>query len=255
LAILALSAASDSKRALEYHRFEVTPIAKIEIFGPTVSPFVVKVLAAADYKRLNYTHQDYLSLSELSKLNPETRKVPFVLFDGALTYDSTVILERFDQLQQASALVSDDSVVAAQQRLLEDWTDESFYWYMMAFRWNKKNEHRTIEQNSVFVPKPVRVFAKPLLRLLIGRMPKAQGLGRLPYSMLITEFGKRLDDLVVLLGEKPFFYADRPSVADFSIFGVFSTGCSQVTPDFAEQVSLRSPLVEWRARVEDAISR
>ena len=80
-----------------------------------------------------------------------------------------------------------------------------------------------------------------------------QGLGRLPYDMLIAEFGERLDDLALLLGKQAFFYSDRSSVADFAIYGVFSTGLGEdVTPDFSEQVSQRSALVDWHERVKEA---
>jgi glutathione S-transferase len=223
----------------------------IEIFGPTVSPFVVKVLAAADYKRLSYTHREQVSIRELSKLNPGTGKVPVVRFDGEVVYDSTLILRRFDQVQPSPTLVSEDTTIAAHQRMLEDWSDESFYWYNQALRWSPKNEDRTIAQNSRFVPALVRPFAKPLLRRLVGRQPKAQGLGRLPYDMLLAEFGERLDDLATLLGKQAFFFSDRPSVADFAIYGVVSTGCAEkVTPDFPEQVSKRPALADWRTRVE-----
>jgi glutathione S-transferase len=224
----------------------------IEIIGPTVSPFVVKIIAAADYKRFSYTHREDVSIRELSKLSPVTGKIPVVVFDGEVVYDSTLILRRFDQVQPSPALLSEDATIAAQQRMLEDWSDESFYWYMQALRWSTENEHRTIAQNSRFVPAPVRPFAKPLLRRLVGKQPKAQGLGRLPYDMLIAEFGERLDDLAMLLGKQAFFYSDRPSVADFAIYGVFSTGCAEeVTPDFTEQVSQRAALVDWHKRVEE----
>ena len=92
----------------------------IRIFGPTVSPFVVKVIAAADYKRLSYTHQEHVSIRELSKLNPATGKVPVVRVGGEIVYDSTLILRRLDQLQPAPTFVSDDVVIAAKQRMLED---------------------------------------------------------------------------------------------------------------------------------------
>jgi glutathione S-transferase len=224
----------------------------IEILGPTVSPFVVKIMAAADYKGLAYTHREDVSIRELAKLNPVTGKIPIVVFDREVVFDSTLILRRFDQVQPTPALLSEDATIAAQQRMLEDWSDESFYWYSQALRWSPENEHRTIAQNSRFVPAPLRPFAKPLLRRLVGKQPKAQGLGRLPYDMLIAEFGERLDDLVMLLGKQAFFYSDRPSVADFAIYGVFSTGCAEeVTPDFAEQVSRRATLVDWRRRVEE----
>ena len=65
--------------------------------------------------------------------------------------------------------------------------------------------------------------------------------------------GERLDDLVQLLGSNRFFYSQRPSAADFAIYGVFSTGFQEdVTPDFAELVSQRPELTDWYKRVEDA---
>ncbi len=97
----------------------------IEIIGPTVSPFVGKILAAAGYKRLAYTHTEQGSIRELKKYNPATRKGPIVLFDGAAGYDSTVILRRFDHEPPSPALLSDDANIAARQQMLEDWSDES----------------------------------------------------------------------------------------------------------------------------------
>lgn len=195
-----------------------------------------------------------MSIRELAKLNPVTGKVPVVRIDGESVFDSTLILRRFDELQPTPRLLSSDLVTAAKQRLLEDWSDESLYWNSQAIRWNVRNEARTIAQNSRFVPAILRPFAKPLLRRLVGTQPQKQGLGRLPYDLLISEFGKRLDDLVVLLGESPFFYSDEPSVADLAIYGVFHSGCSEgVTPDFSEQVEKRSELISWRDRLEKLI--
>ena len=228
----------------------------IRIIGPGVSPFVTKVVAAADYKRLPYTHQDYVSIRALAKLNPVTKKVPFVRIGGETVIDSTLILRRFDQLQSNPRLFCEDVAIAAKQRLLEDWSDESLYWNVQALRWCAENEHRTIAQNTSFVPAPLRLFAKPLLRALVGRQPKAQGLGRLPYELLVSELGNRLNDLTLILGDRAFFHSNQPSAADFAIYGVFRTGCSEnVTPDFAEQVAKRPALVEWQARVEQAIRR
>ncbi len=227
----------------------------IEIFGPKVSPFVIKVLAAADYKSLNYTHQEHVSIRELSKLNPITGKVPVVRINGEVVYDSTLILSRFDLEKPQPALLSADEEVAAKQRMLEDWSDESFYWYNQAIRWAPKNENRTIQQNSRFVPAVVRPFAKPLLRSLVGKQPKAQGLGRLTYTDLLSEFEKRLEDLEVQLGNEKFFFSGSPSAADFSLAGVFSTGyLEDVTPDFKELVSKHKALVNWYTRME-GISR
>ena len=227
---------------------------KTRIIGPAVSPFVVKTLAAADYKGFAYEHSEYVGIRELGKYNSTTGKVPVALFDGEAVYDSTLILRRFDEIHSEKPLVSSDPTVASQQRILEDWADESLYWNMMAFRWHDKNEHRTIAQNARFVPAPVRLFAKPMLRRLVGRQTRAQGMGRLPYDMLVGELGKRLDDLVVLLTQHPFFCSDKPSIADFAIYGQVCTGSSEgITPDFAEIVEQRGALEDWRSRLETAM--
>ena len=87
---------------------------------------------------------------------------------------------------------------------------------------------------------------------MIGRSTKAQGLGRLPYPVMIRETGERLDDLVLLLAQRSFFYSSRPSVADFALRGQFKTGCSGATPDFEQLVSERPTLADWAKRVDEA---
>lgn len=227
----------------------------IEIFGPLVSPFVIKLLAAADYKGLEYRHQEYVGIRELRALNPITGKVPVARIDGEVLIDTSFIVRRFDEIQPTPALFSNDPLIAAKQRLLEDWSDESFYWYNQALRWAPQNEQRTIDQNSRFVPSPLRLFAKPLLRQLVGKQPMSQGMGRFPNEMLISELTQRFDDLVALLGDSPFFYSEQPSVADFAIYGVFNTGIEGgITPEFAELVSQRTKLSDWRLRVREKVS-
>lgn len=228
----------------------------IEIFGPLVSPFVVKLLAVADYKGLEYRHQEYVGIRELRTLNPITGKVPVTRIDGEVLIDTSFIVKRFDEIQSTPALFSKDPLIAANQRMLEDWSDEAFYWYNQALRWAPQNEPRTIEQNSRFVPTPLQLFAKPLLRQLVGKQPLSQGLGRLPIDMLITELTQRFDDLVALLGDRPFFYSEKPSVADFAIYGVFNTGIEGgITPEFAKLVSERPTLSDWRLRVKKTIGK
>ena len=74
--------------------------------------------------------------------------------------------------------------------------------------------------------------------------------------MLVRESGIRLDDLAVLLGDRPFFYADEPGAADFAIYRQRYTRSSKgITSDFAEQVDRREALVAWRKRLEDAMGQ
>lgn len=227
----------------------------IEIYGPTVSPFVVKVIAAAAYKQLEYTHHAYMTVREVYKVSPITGRIPVVSFDGEMVYDSTFITRRFDEIQPEKPLLSSDPKLRAKQRMLEDWSDESLYWYMMGLRWVKENAHRSVKQNSKYLPSVLRPVAGPLFRNFIGSRTRAQGFGRLPYRVLIGELGERLDDLVVILDDQTYFFGETPCVADFAIYGQMSTGMEDgVTPDFAEQVQQRSSLMDWQKRVSGAIN-
>jgi glutathione S-transferase len=229
-------------------------MSQITLFGSRLSPFVEKVARALQLKRLGFREVDVKSPFDLRRWNPTTGKMPVLELDGERIYDSTFILRRLDEVAPEPPLFAEDPATAAAQRLLEDWSDESLYWYLMALRWAKPNAAATIEQITGSVPSLLRPLVAPLIARQIGSTTRAQGLGRLPYDVLIHETGRVLDDLVTLLGRRPFFYADRISAADLAIYGELRAGLSGPTPDFAALVSERPALADHTKRVEDATS-
>jgi len=226
-------------------------MAEVTIVGARLSPFVTKVVGAASYKGIPFVLHEPTSMGEIRKANPVTRKMPVAFFGDERVHDSTFILRRFEEMAPEPPLLSSDPQVAAAQRQLEDWSDEALYWYVMALRWCAVNQARTVDQLRPYLPAPVRGLAGPLLRRVIGGSTRTQGLGRLPYAELVRETGERLDDLVLLLAQKSFFYSSRPSVADFALRGQFRTGCSGATPDFERLVSERPSLADWLKRVDE----
>jgi hypothetical protein len=85
-------------------------------------------------------------------------------------------------------------------------------------------------------------------------MPRVQGLGRLPYDLLLRETEARLDDLVALLGGRPFFHAEHAGAAGLAVYGQLHCGCSGPTPDFAAGVVARPTLGAFMRRAADAAS-
>ncbi len=125
---------------------------EITLYGSRISPFVEKVARALALKGLAYRAVDLKSPGDLKRWNPVTGKMPVLEIDGDKVYDSTFILRRLDEMQPDPPLFSDDPEVAAAQRMLEDWSDESLYWYVMALRWSPRNEAATIRQILPTVP-------------------------------------------------------------------------------------------------------
>jgi len=222
------------------------------LYGTRLSTFVEKVALALALKKVPYRLVPPSSPMDLRKWNPQTGKIPAIDLEGERLWDSTFILARLDERFPDPPLYSTDPAVAAAQRLLEDWSDESLYWYVMALRWTRKNAPASLSQ----IVAGLSAFFRPVARLVlprrVGRMPLAQGLGRLPDAVIVRELGHRLDDLVALLGRRKFFYADAPSAADLALYGQFSAMRSGPTPEAERLLNERPALADFMKRVEEA---
>lgn len=229
---------------------------RIRLFGTRGSPFVEKVARALEYKGLEFELVAFSGMGDVKKRNPETGKMPVVEIDGERVHDSTLIVRRLDEIKPSPPLLSPDPVVAAQQRLLEDWSDEALYWYVMAMRWAPENERATTDQvlGIMPAPAPLRPLIRRILTRKIGGMARAQGLARLPIGVLEQELGRLLDALVTILGDRPFFYADQPSVADLAIHGQLEAARSGPTPQAEGLINGRAALLDWIERLEQATS-
>lgn len=220
------------------------------MFGSRLSPFVEKVWRALALKKVGCELVEPKGPADFGKWNPQTRKMPALRLGGERLYDSTFILRRLDELFPEPRLSDANPEIAAAQELLEDWSDESLYWYGMALRWSKTNARATMEQIFASLPAPVRAIAKLVAGRQIAAATRAQGLGRLPEDVALRELARQLDHLVLVLGGRPFFHAERPSVADLALYGQFRMLRSGPTPAAAALLDERPALLAHMRRVE-----
>ncbi len=227
-------------------------MARLVLFGSPLSPFVQKVIRALKWKQLAFDLVQPRGIADFKKWNPQVKKMPVLQVDGERIYDSTFILRRLDELASGPPLFSADAGEAAAQHLLEDWADESLYWHVMALRWTLANASASADQllSQLSFPKWLQPLLKWLLTQKITRQARAQGFARLPAALLVRELELRLDDLVAVLGRKPFFYADRLSAADIAVMSQLTFGGLGTTPEVTRAVEARPNLVEWCKRVE-----
>jgi glutathione S-transferase len=222
------------------------------LYGSRLSPFVEKVARALQLKRVEFTVVDPRGPNDLKKWNPTTGKMPVLDLNGEKLLDSTLILRRIDELIPAPPLVSRDPEIAARQRFLEDWSDESLYWYTMALRWNPANSKATIAQLSAFVPAALRPVAGMVFSWQLGGQARGQGLARLPLGTVLDELGRRFNELEAFLGDGRYFFSDSVSVADLALFGQFATLRSGPTPQGARLLDQRPKLSAFFDRVDAA---
>lgn len=227
---------------------------QIQVFGSRLSPFVEKVVRALALKRVRFTLVDVKTPLDFKRWNPVAGKMPVLDIDGERTFDSTLILRRLDVVVPEPSLFAVAQGVAARQRFLEDWSDESLYWYGMGLRWSAANADATVAQviGSMPIPSPLRPLVGTMFRRRVGAQARAQGLARLPLDVLVTELAARLDELLVWLDERPFLFADQPSAADLAIFGQLCMLRSGPTPQAARLIDERGPLRAYYDRIDAA---
>ncbi|HEY8121519.1 MAG TPA: glutathione S-transferase family protein [Myxococcota bacterium] len=210
---------------------------KLILYGGRQVPYTEKCRRALVLKGLPFELREPSGPEDFARWSPETGLLPVMTVDGELVSDSTRILQRIDEIQPEPPLLSSDPTIAAQQRQLEDWADESFLWY---FR-----EWLELERATAAPAAPKRgLFARLRERARPARPP---GLTR---EQIVRGVEDRLNDLVNLLGTRPFFYADRISMADLTVYGMLVSLGRDTIPGAAARIAARPVLGEFMRRVE-----
>jgi glutathione S-transferase len=173
-------------------------MAEVVVYGSRISPFVEKVVRALQLKKIDYDLVEPRSPLDLRRWNRQTGKIPVVDLNGERLYDSTLILRRIDELFREPRLVAEDPWTAAVQRQLEDWSDESLYWYVMALRWSKKHARASVDQITGNAPALFRPIARAILTRQIGSTTDLA-----IYGMLACGTSGPTPEINRLVGERP----------------------------------------------------
>jgi len=219
-------------------------MAQITLYGPRQAPFVLKVELALVLKKLDFTSEEPSGPEDYKRWNPETGLLPVIEVDGIRVHDSSAILDFLDERFPEPPLLSSDPKLAASQRTLESWAEETFVFYWMNHLRSLVRVDEAGDGDSP-VPPPTGSRSRLSRRKKAPRLNLQEGLGK--------EFGQRLDDLVNFLGRRPFFYSDRVSRADLAIYSFLLNMPSVAGPAVAAAVESRQALVDLMARVEAAV--
>jgi glutathione S-transferase len=150
-------------------------------------------------------------------------------------------------------LLSADPTVAAQQRQLEEWADESFLWYFLKYRRMAMGDNFAMPLPLAGdldpPPQPPPRRSSSLLRRLAAWLA-AGGTWERPHTALLRELALRLDDLANFLGTRPFFYAERLSIADLAVYSMLCYLREDRIPGASLLLAARPTLVTLLERVE-----
>jgi glutathione S-transferase len=218
-----------------------------------ISPFCDKIRRVLHAKGLAYQVREVpvsRALGAVRKLNP-IGKLPALVDDGHVVVDSTDIAYYLEQKFPTPALLPADPRERALCHVLEDWADESLYYYEMTLRFAlPNNRRRWLPELTRHDPGWFRALAPSLSGLLFGRIVRAQGIGRKPVPTLVADVERHVAAVEGLLGDGEWLVGGALSLADIAVFAQLS--CIRGTDEGAPVVAAKPRVGAWLERVDTA---
>ena len=233
----------------------------ITLYGPRVAPFTEKVVRGLAFKKLAFELVEPESQDDYRRWNPETGLLPVIDIDGARVADSTAILLQLNERFPEPPLLCDDPRTAENQLRLVRWVDETFFWYWN--RWMRRRAATALDgppragesmaeaesrARSAELPRPAGVSLRSWVASRVRRQPEPEQAGE--HERLVHEVGQRLGDVARLLVPRPFFYADRLSIADLAAYAMLRTIAADSIPGTRVHLNRHLALFEFIKRVE-----
>jgi glutathione S-transferase len=227
----------------------------ITIYQYSTSPFAEKIRRALAYKGVEFEIHavprdkvdDYAAISPAGKFPViEDRDA------GVSVYDSTDIIEYLDATFPGRPLIPADPATAALAHVLEDWADESLYFYEMTMRlaWGHNFEKKAVHEFLMTMPGLTVEQAVPMVTQAAQTKVAQQGIGKKPRDRVVRDAERHFAALDGLLSSGDWLAGDRLSVADLAV--VVQAKALLYAEEVVPMVRERPRVQAWLDRVDEA---
>jgi glutathione S-transferase len=218
-----------------------------------LSPFCDKVRRALRYKGVPFTVVNVpvsTAPLKLRRLN-SAGKVPVLENDGRHVADSTDIGLYLEESYPEPPLYPTEPSARALCHVLEDWADESLYFYEMRLRFTfPHNARRWIPALLEHDPAPLRATARVVVPRIVRQQLAKQGVGRKSDAQVLAEVQRHLDAVGDFVADKQWLVGDALTMADLAVFAQLH--CIRGTDEGGRMVASRPALAAWMERVHRA---
>ena len=235
----------------------------IPIGGVPASPYTRKMISLMRYRRIPHVIEwgdprDLIRRFGVEEPKPVLLPVMIFEVDGkhkAIT-DSTPIIRHLEIEFSPRSVIPSDPKLAFLNYVLEDFGDEWVTKCMFHYRWYFKDD---IEKAGTILPlfhgislddDSHAAFKKYFSDLQISRLGVV-GSSDLTAPIIEASYKRFLGQLDHCLSKHPFLFGNRPSSADFALFGQLSSliGFDPTSRALAHEISPR--VVAWQDLMED----
>jgi glutathione S-transferase len=184
------------------------------------SPFCAKVRKVLRHKQIEFSVVNYNGLlgRRAVMLSP-VGQLPVLDYDGERVQDSTDIIALLETRVPQPSVMPEEPLSRAMASLIEDWADESLFWFAMAaFQLGDPAalaEH--IGSLCSGRPRWERVPVGIAVRGMYRRKLRNQGLGRQSFSQVMIRLDAHLASIETLLSQGMWLAGKNKSIADISV--------------------------------------
>ncbi|MEM7413786.1 MAG: glutathione S-transferase family protein [Myxococcota bacterium] len=223
----------------------------ITLYQFATSPLCEKVRRILNYKGLPFEIHEVprAKAAEYAHVSP-TGKFPAIEDDGTAVWDSTDIAHHLEAKGGDRLLVPADPREAAMVHVLEDWADESLYFYEITMRvaW-EHNASRVAEEFAATMPGMTAEAVLPLVTKAAQELTSKQGLGRKPQDQVVRDVERHIAALEGLLGGGDWLVGNTVSLADIAV--LVELNALEYAQEAAERLTASVPVAAWRKRTSE----
>nr|WP_310522185.1 glutathione S-transferase family protein [Polymorphobacter sp.] len=215
-----------------------------------ISPFCDKVRRAMHLKGLAWDTVEVPIIPGKYKAISPTGKFPAVDFGGTIVVDSTDIIAHLDTIVAEPRLIPADSRQRADALILEDWADESLYFYDLTMRNWPQNRAWFINDLLHAETGLKRRIMAAMIPGPLKKVANTQGLGRKSEAQVTAELARHYDGLAAKLTGNDWLVGDQISIADLAVRSMVFV--LDRTVEGKALTTARPALAAWSQRVDAA---
>ena len=216
-----------------------------------ISPFCDKVRRAMTLKGIAWDMVEVpvVPPGKFKHISP-TGKFPAVNFGGQIIVDSTDIIRHLDSIVPEPRLIPADPRNRADALILEDWADESLYFFDLTMRCWPQNRARFIDDLLHIETGLKRRIIGKFIPAALTKVAVTQGLGRKSEAQVTAELARHYDGLAAKLDGRNWLVGDSISIADLAVRAMVNVVDRTIEAKALHDA--RPAMAAWSQRVDAA---
>ncbi len=214
------------------------------------SPFNEKIQRMLNFKRVPFEEQYWriADRGKVLKVNP-SGKLPALEHDGKVVVDSTDMAYYIEATFPQHPLIPEDPKLRGLLHAIEDWADESLYFYEMTLRFTTEgNSERNVPKLIELESPALRWLLKRMIPRLLRKATSSQGIGRKSIEQLTSDTRRHIEAVANMLGQEDWLLDNRLTLADLAVYAMFQ--CFRDADFVAAMLGEYPTVTAWMARIE-----